>query len=80
MSTFKPFLKVDLSVLIQEVEFDFLFENTDVELYYKKVMACTCGECGFTATTMSALNRHTTAEHNKSFCDLCLRNARVCLL
>ncbi|KAL7055344.1 hypothetical protein AAHC03_022592 [Spirometra sp. Aus1] len=77
MTSFKPFAQVDLTSLLHDVELDFLFENDVVEASYKKLITCKCLVCDFVAKTMSALNRHTTSEHNLSYCDLCLRNARL---
>lgn len=77
MTTFKPFEDVDFSILRHEVELDFFFENETVEHFYKQLMSCVCSTCGFKAPSMSALNRHTTNEHNLFFCDLCLRHAKV---
>ncbi|KAL5104373.1 hypothetical protein TcWFU_010022 [Taenia crassiceps] len=66
-----------MSTLTSEAELDFQFENNAVLASYKKLMACVCSNCGFTAPNMSALNRHTTNEHRLSFCDLCLRHAHM---
>ncbi|EUB61749.1 Zinc finger protein 598 [Echinococcus granulosus] len=77
MTAFEPFDSVDMSSLTSEAELDFQFENDKVLGFYKKLMACVCSICGFTASNMSALNRHTTNEHRLSFCDLCLRHAHM---
>lgn len=77
MTAFKPFCQVDLTSLLHDVELDFLFENEVVEACYRKLITCKCLACDFVAKTMSALNRHTTTVHNLSYCDLCLRNARL---
>ncbi|VDM32461.1 unnamed protein product [Hydatigera taeniaeformis] len=77
MAKFQPFDSVDMSTLISEAELDFQFENESILACYRKLMACVCSKCGFTAPNMSALNRHTTNEHRLSFCDLCLRHAHM---
>ncbi|VDK42752.1 unnamed protein product [Taenia asiatica] len=77
MTKFQPYDSVDMSALTSEAELDFQFENDTVLASYKKLMACVCSKCGFTAPNMAALNRHTTNEHRLSFCDLCLRHAHM---
>lgn len=77
MKSFTPFEEVNLSILRHNLEINFLVENEEAELYYKKFMACNCATCGYTAPSMSALNRHTQNLHNLSFCDLCLKHSRV---
>ncbi|CAH8602826.1 unnamed protein product [Heterobilharzia americana] len=77
MRNFIPFDRVDVSALRHDSRFDFMFPDVEIEQYYSNMLKSFCPICGEEKKSLSALNRHTTAEHQLSYCDLCIRYARL---
>ncbi|TNN21192.1 E3 ubiquitin-protein isoform 2 [Schistosoma japonicum] len=77
MRTFVPFDNIDVSVLRHDPRFDFMFPDKEIEQHYSNMLKSTCPVCGEEKKSLSALNRHTTSEHQLSYCDLCIRYARL---
>nr|CAH8861171.1 unnamed protein product [Trichobilharzia regenti] len=77
MRKFVPFDRIDVSVLRHDSRFDFMFPDVNIEHYYSNMLKSVCPICGEEKKSLSALNRHTTAEHHLSYCDLCIRYARL---
>ncbi|KAL3319677.1 hypothetical protein Ciccas_001645 [Cichlidogyrus casuarinus] len=61
----------------QQEACELFFQNADVESAYARLLLCVCPVCGHQMPSMPALNRHTTNEHNLSYCDLCIKHARL---
>ncbi|CAL8108727.1 unnamed protein product [Calicophoron daubneyi] len=77
LKDFVQFANVDTSSMRHDPEYDFMFPSADVEAYYRRMLKSFCPICGEEKKSLSALNRHTTAEHSLSYCDLCIRYARL---
>lgn len=77
MRNFVPFDNIDVSLLRHDSKFDFMFPDVEIEQHYLNMLKSVCPICGEEKKSLSALNRHTTLEHQLSYCDLCIRYARV---
>lgn len=77
MENFVPFDVIDISLLRHDPRFDFMFPNAEIEQYYLNLLKSFCPVCGEEKKSLSALNRHTTMEHQLSYCDLCIRYSRL---
>ncbi|CAH8557729.1 unnamed protein product [Schistosoma turkestanicum] len=77
MRSFVPFDSIDVSLLRHDSKFDFMFPDREIEQHYLNMLKSICPICGEEKKSLSALNRHTTLEHQLSYCDLCIRYARL---
>ncbi|CAI2731515.1 unnamed protein product [Schistosoma spindalis] len=77
MRNFVPFDNIDVSLLRHDSKFDFMFPDVEIEQHYLNMLKSICPVCGEEKKSLSALNRHTTLEHQLSYCDLCIRYARL---
>ncbi|XP_018644747.1 peter pan-related [Schistosoma mansoni] len=77
MRNFVPFDNIDVSLLRHDSKFDFMFPDVEIEQHYVNMLKSICPVCGEEKKSLSALNRHTTLEHQLSYCDLCIRYARL---
>ncbi|CAH8615259.1 unnamed protein product [Schistosoma haematobium] len=77
MRNFVPFDNIDVSLLRHDSKFDFMFPDVEIEQHYLNMLKSVCPICGEEKKSLSALNRHTTLEHQLSYCDLCIRYARL---
>ncbi|TPP61451.1 Zinc finger protein [Fasciola gigantica] len=77
MESFVPFNQVNTSTMRHDAKYDFVYPSQHIERYYRDMLRSICPVCGEEKISLSALNRHTTMEHHLSYCDLCIRYARV---
>lgn len=77
MESFVPFDQVNTSTMRHDDQYDFSYPSQHIERHYRDMLRSICPVCGEEKISLSALNRHTTMEHQLSYCDLCIRYARV---
>ncbi|TGZ73472.1 hypothetical protein CRM22_001493 [Opisthorchis felineus] len=77
MKDFVPFDNVVTSEMRHDPQYDFIFPTQEIEKHYRDMLKSYCPICGEEKMSLSALNRHTTLEHQLSYCDLCIRYSRL---
>lgn len=77
MESFVPFDQVNTSTMRHDDQYDFSYPSQHIERHYRDMLRSICPVCGEEKISLSALNRHTTMEHQLSYCDLCIRYARL---
>ena len=70
------FSSLDFRGLVHDKQWGVYFEEGAYE-HYRFLKKITCPECQEQCQNVPALRKHCTAEHQLSYCDICLQNRKV---
>ena len=72
-----PFSTVVLQALPSEERYGIVFHNATIKKKYKELLLNICPLCEGKKSTFDELRRHVRREHEKQYCDICVKNLKI---